>query len=234
MSTIRVHLVLLLNFPALIEICDCASRNRPNYFATISHFKVFIIRLFYSLWRQRVASRYCRGSPGSTGLGAKCQSTGAPLPRATLRNPRSGGCWSHSCACPITCSPRHLTSHLSLTHIQALLFDHIGLFPSVCFSVSRATSLGSKTTRQSSISSYTSRIRTETHKLISLDPSLISWCRCFGFDNSFLPRLFSLTHLSRHLPINYSNISPLYLIYSYLCVLRSLKRRIITKHNAKF
>ena len=62
--------------------------------------------------------------------------------------------------CPITCSPRHLTSYLSHPYISThSLRAHwpLALFPSLCFSVSQATSLGSKTTRQSSISSYTSR-----------------------------------------------------------------------------
>ena len=102
----------------------------------------------------------------STALGAWCRSTGAN-PSLLLCNSRPVCCWSHSWCVPYYMyvrSPRHLTSHLFHSYIST---TH-SLRSQLCiisFCVSRslqATSLGSKTTRQSSISSYMSRIRTET------------------------------------------------------------------------
>ena len=63
---------------------------------------------------------YYRHSPGSIALGACCRSTGAPLPfcsyvtRGLCVVDRTVG------ACPITCSPRHLTSHLFHSYISTI------------------------------------------------------------------------------------------------------------------
>ena len=130
------------------------------------------------MWRQKVASRYYRRSTRSTAFGAWCRSTGATpsvywvvlgrpyVTRALRVVDRTVG------ACPITCSPRHLTSHLFHSYISS---TH-SLRPQACvisfpcdLSVSQATSLGFWRQRDSHLSRYTSRIKTETSHQYNLE-----------------------------------------------------------------
>ena len=83
-------------------------------------------------------------------------------------------------ACYIICSPRHLTSHLFHSYISTHSLQSHWPFSLLCF-VSFCVILGryrlrawsSKTTRQTSISSYTNRIRTETSQCIVYEFILI-------------------------------------------------------------
>ena len=76
------------------------------------------------MWRQQVASRYYRRSARSTALGAWCRSTGATpsVYWVVLGRPyvtRGLGVVDRTVGtCPITCSPRHLTSHLFHSYIS--------------------------------------------------------------------------------------------------------------------
>ena len=108
-------------------------------------------------------------------------------------------------ACPITCSPRHLTSHLfhsyiSTTHSpcpQACVIS----FP--CdFSVSQATSLGFWRQRDSHLNRYTSRIKTETSHMTYFS---IKTCGIITKLASYLVLLITCNN-----PLNYLHLTKSY------------------------
>ena len=70
------------------------------------------------------------------------------------------------CACPVTCSSRHLISHLFIRYKHYSFSSHTGRVNySLCdFSVGQATSLGFWLQRDSHLSLYTSRLRPRLHK----------------------------------------------------------------------
>ena len=75
-----------------------------------------------TVWRQRLAPCFVPSALrfGTSGLrfGASVNRGTVPLLRAPLHNPRPESCWSHFWCVSVTCSSRHLTSHLFHSYIS--------------------------------------------------------------------------------------------------------------------
>ena len=109
-------------------------------------------------------------------------------------------------ACPSTCSPRHLTSHLSHTHIStihSLRPQGLNFVPSFLFCVFSVCSgyepgvLRQRESHRASISSYTSRLKPISHWQFSWSTFLIkrldqeiSWIKSWKAGNTTLVQVF--------------------------------------------